>query len=234
MRNLLFYWAFLLGICTNSWGQVVGPLTRRGGTVIGNQLLVTGTKANPQFPVTNHQVEGEARKCLVKTALSQTHVRERTGRNDGVEIRQYLKMLNLPEGTPYCGAFMEWVYRQCGVASNVQAPAVAYSWQKYPNRVVWNKAPIVGKKAPQQGDVAVFAWRQRRGGNYKVRHHSELIIEWQDNEEIEDFVTVGGNTSAPKGVKSGEGVHKKLRDKDMAVVSNHLTSTLLQKPRPLF
>jgi hypothetical protein len=161
----------------------------------------------------------EIRRCLVKTALSQTHVRERTGRNDGVEIRKYLKMLNLPEGTPYCAAFVEWVYRQCGVVSNVQAPAVAYSWAKYPNRIVWNKAPILGKKAPQQGDVAVFAWRQRRGG---VRYHSELVVEWQDDDEVEDFVTVGGNTSSPTNKKI-EGVFRKLRDKDIAAVSDHIS-----------
>ncbi len=169
----------------------------------------------------------------MRTALSQTHVRERTGRNDGVEIRQYLKILNLSEGTPYCGAFVEWVFRQCGVVSNVQAPAVAYSWQKYTNRIVWNKAPVIGKKAPQMGDVVVFAWRQRHSGSYKVRHHTEIVIEWQDDDDIEDFVTVGGNTSAPTNKKI-EGVFRKLRDKDMAVVSDHIASTLSQKPRPLF
>jgi CHAP domain len=217
MRNLLFYWLIFLGICNDSWCQVVGPLA----------------------PPKGRNFEIEVRRCLMKTALSQTHVRERTGRNDGMEIRLYLKILNLPEGTPYCGAFVEWVYRKCGVVSNVQAPAVAYSWQKYPNRIVWNKAPVIGKKAPQRGDVAVFAWRQRNGSSYKVRHHTELVIDWQDDrygepDDVEDFVTVGGNTSAPVGVTGGEGVHKKLRDKDIAVISNHVASTLSQKPRPLF
>jgi uncharacterized protein (TIGR02594 family) len=159
----------------------------------------------------------EIRKCLVKTARSQAHVRERTGKNDGAEVLKYLKMLHLPEGTPYCGAFVEWVYRRCGVASNVQAPAVAYSWMKYPNRVVWNKKPVPNK-APQVGDVAVFAWRQRVGG---VRYHCEVVIDWEDDEEVDDFVTVGGNTSSPTN-KRVEGVFRKVRAKDAAVVSNHL------------
>lgn len=111
-------------------------------------------------------------------AVGQTHVREPTGRNDGVEVRKYLKILHLPEGTPYCGAFIEWVYQQCGISSNMQAHSVAYSWMKYPQWVVWNKGSIRDKKAPQSGDVAVFTWRQRTGG---VRHHSKLVAEWMDS-----------------------------------------------------
>lgn len=196
----------------------------RQSTVGSSQLAVKVNDEDPSYVRVT-------RACLVKVALSQTHVRERTGRNDGVEVRKYLKILHLPEGTPYCGAFIEWVYRQCGINANVQAPAVAYSWMKYPQRVVWNKGPIHGKKAPQGGDVAVFTWRQRTG---TVRYHCELVAEWQDDEEVEDFVTVGANTSAPRWVKvKGEGVHKKLREKEEAVVSNHISGSLEVKPRPL-
>jgi hypothetical protein len=193
----------------------------RQSTVSSSQLAVK----------VNDSQEVEIRKCLVKVALGQTHVRERTGRNDGIEVQKYLKILHLPEGTPYCGAFVEWVYRQCGVNSYVQAPAVAYSWMKYPQRLVWNKGAVFGKKSPQMGDVAVFAWRQRMG---TVRYHCELVAEWQDDEEVEDFVTVGANTSAPIYVKvKGEGVHKKLRQKEEAVVGNHISGSLAVKPRPL-
>jgi hypothetical protein len=147
-------------------------------------------------------------------------VRERTGKNDGAEVLKYLKILHLPEGTPYCGAFVEWVYRHCGVVSNVQAPAVAYSWVKYPQRLVWNKAPVIGKNVPQAGDVAVFAWRQRVG---RVRYHSEIVADWEEDEE--DFVTIGANTSSPV-TKRVEGVFRKVRDKDMAVVANHIAPFL--------
>lgn len=222
MRYVFFYWAFFLGFCDVAYGQVVV----RQSTVGSSQLAVK----------VNDSQEVEMRKCLVKVALGQTHVRERTGRNDGVEVRKYLKILHLPEGTPYCGAFIEWVYRQCGINANVQAPAVAYSWMKYPNRLIWNKGALKGKQLPRAGDVAVFTWRQRTGG---VRHHCELVAEWQDDEEVEDFVTVGANTSAPQTrspafVKvKGEGVHKKLREKEEAVVSNHISGSLEAKPRPL-
>ncbi len=207
MRYLLFYWAFFLGICDGAYGQVVtAPPAPSGGA--------------------------ELRKCLVRTALSQTRVRERTGRNDGGQVMKYLKILHLPEGTPYCGAFIEWVFQQCGLQSNVQSPAVAYSWIRYPNRVIWRNGPSGGRKLPQPGDVAVFAWRQRTGG---VRYHSELVLEWDSDEETEDFVTVGGNTSAPSFVKvKGEGVHRKLREKEEATVSDHVSFGIAPKPRPLF
>lgn len=167
---MFFYWLIFLGLCDVADGQVVNPLPPNGGTKYSTS-------------VTNIS-ETELRKCLVKVALGQMQVRERTGRNDGVEVRKYLKILHLPEGTPYCGAFVEWVYRQCGINSNVQAPAVAYSWIKYPQRLVWNKGAVSGKKSPQMGDVAVFAWRQRTD---TVRYHSELVAEWQDDEEVVYF-----------------------------------------------
>lgn len=207
--------------------MVTPPPPPKGEPVISNwQSALNGRQlAVENKPIAQSRLltaESDVRRCLVKTAMSQTHVRERSGRNDGAEVRGYLKILNLPEGTPYCAAFVEWVYRQCGVVSNVQYPAAAYSWIKYPNRIVWNKAALP-RKIPQSGDVAVFAWRQRRiSGKYKVRHHSEIVIEWQNDDDVEDFVTVGGNTSAPKGISGGDGVHKKLRDKDIAVVSNHI------------
>ncbi len=214
---MFFYWAFFLGFCDVAYGQVVSPLTPKGGI---KQSAISHRQSASLSADDRKLAESDTRKCLVKVALGQTHVRERTGRNDGVEVRKYLKILHLPEGTPYCGAFIEWVYRQCGINANVQAPAVAYSWMKYPNRIVWNKGPIRDKKVPLSGDVAVFTWRQRTGG---VRHHCELVAEWQDDEEVEDFVTVGANTSAPRWVKvKGEGVHKKLREKEEAVVSNHI------------
>ena len=51
---------------------------------------------------------------------------------------------------------------------------------------------------------------------------------------MEDFVTIGANTSAPIYVKvKGEGVHKKLREKEEAVVSNHISGSLEMRPRPL-
>lgn len=201
-----------------------------GQSAVGHQQSALG-KSQGKFEGRKLSAESQTRMCLVKVALGQTHVRERTGRNDGLEVRKYLKILHLPEGTPYCGAFVEWVYRQCGINSNVQAPAVAYSWAKYPPRLVWNKGAVSGKKSPQMGDVAVFGWRQRAGG---VRYHCELVAEWQEDEEVEDFVTIGANTSAPIYVKvKGEGVHKKLRQKEEAVVANHISGSLEAKPRPL-
>jgi len=184
------------------------------GLVIGNQLLETGRKTNSQFPVTNNQVESEARKCLVKTARTQLFVREKTGHNDGAEILKYLKPLGFKEGTPYCGAFLNWVFIQCGVKHHVIAPAAAYHWMKEPSRRLWNMGRPVAKTAPQQGDVAVFNWRKR--------YHCELVIEWVDDEDEEDFMTIGANTSAIKGDGSGEGVHRKIRPKDIAVVSRVL------------
>jgi len=251
---VFFYWLVFLGVCDVADGQVVRQPSGNGQVVVKDGQVVVkngqGVVKGGQEVVKNGQERSllrredkEMRGCLVKTALSQTHVRELTGRNDGVEVRKYLKILHLPEGTPYCGVFIEWVYRQCGTNSNVQSPAAAYSWMKYPQRIVWNKGPIRGKKPPQSGDIAVFTWRQRTTNS--VRHHCELVAEWEDDDEVDDFVTIGANTSAPQTrspvfVKvKGEGVHKKLRDKETAVVSNHISSSFssnkgLLKPISIF
>ena len=70
-----------------------------------------------------------------------------------------ISQMGFREGTPYCGAFLDWVFRQCEVSHHVASP------------------------------------------------------------DEEDFMTIGGNTSAIKGGASGEGVHRKIRPKDIAVVS---------------
>ena len=220
MRYLLFYWVVFLGICADSYGQVVEP------SPLGVPSL-TETSDRPRGGITSEDSEDEVRKCLVNTALGQTHVRERTGNNDGAEVRKYLAVFNYKEGTPYCGLFVEWVYRQCGVLSNVRAPAVARNWIAYPPRLVWNRGYLRGRTV-RVGDSAALKFPQRRGG---FRCHVELVADWQDDDDIEDFVTVGGNTSAPRGVRGGEGVHKKMRDKDMAIIANHISVNFKESPK---
>lgn len=43
--------------------------------------------------------------------LAQVGVRERTGRNDGIKVEQYLNSVGLSKGNPYCAAGQYWCFR---------------------------------------------------------------------------------------------------------------------------
>ena len=213
-------WVIFLGFYISAVGQMVKPpfpptsSVGKGQSALNSRQLARKSNPSAQSPIPISQSSSsvaDSRYCLVKMARSQVWVREKTGHNDGLAIGAYLKPLGFREGTPYCGAFLDWVFRQCGVSHHVASPAVAFSWITDKTRRIWYWGKPISDVVPQQGDVAVFNWRQR--------YHCELIVEWIDDEDEEDFMTIGGNTSAIKGDASGEGVHRKISPKDIAVVS---------------
>ena len=47
-----------------------------------------------------------------KTYRGESHVREKTGKNDGKRIEEYLASVNRKKGDPYCAAGVSWVFMQ--------------------------------------------------------------------------------------------------------------------------
>lgn len=170
-----------------------------------------------------------ARQCVVDRAMTQRHVRERTGRNDGREVEQYLALIGFRRGTPWCGAFVNWCYVQCGQPVSIRSPALAAAWLSDPKRLVWYgaKGALLTARArdgpplpnqPMPGDVAGFRWQ-----SYQIRH-VEVVAEWDTDEDEDEFLTVGGNTSgqAWPGAVRREGVYVKRRQKEDALIANWL------------
>lgn len=194
-----------VGLCTTATGQIL----------VGSRQLAVVSKLLPE------------RRCVVERALSQRHVREKTGQNDGREVERYLALLGYRAGTSWCGAFVNWCYTKCGQRPKVNVPARAASWFADKSRLVYRMGTTVRHfrtsgsdppqpKCPQPGDLAGFSWSGHRVA------HVEMVIEWDADED--EFLSVGGNTAAPRNTGDPrEGVHLKRRNKEDVVVADWLS-----------
>lgn len=230
-RNYIWVYSLvLLGICFVAWGEVVSFTSPRPsasaaapyGEGEGRNGLVTFASAPQSLSASAAAPigEGEKRNCLLKTAKSQLHVRE-VGSNRGKEVEKYLASCGLKAPQPYCGAFLKWCFDQCQIKLDVVFPARSMNWFTDRKRLVWKLGRPLSPQAPQAGDVVGFDfWRTDK--TFRITH-VELVWEWDDDDEVDEFYTIGANTSAPRGVLNPkEGVHLKERDKDRAVVAKWL------------
>lgn len=131
----------------------------------------------------------EQRIKLLNTALTQVGIRERTGNNDGDAVSLYLKYVNLQQGSPWCAAFVSWVYGQQGLSS----PKTAWSPSLFP----------LARQAlnPQGGDVfGIYLSKLDRIA------HCGLVEKRVGNW----LATIEGNTNLT-GSREGDGVYRKIR-----------------------
>jgi len=129
------------------------------------------------------------RQKLVSIALREVGVREKTGRNDGKRVEEYLSTVKLKSPNPYCAAFLSWVFKQEGYAK----PRSGWSPDLVPiSRLTHNPSPanIVGYYFPDLGRVAHVGMIE------KVQH------DWA--------ITIEANTNIA-GSREGEGVYRKRR-----------------------
>jgi len=137
--------------------------------------------------------------CVISTASSQLHVREKTGRNDGKDVEKYLKSTGLKKGSPWCSAFVHWVLEQCDVLNTVTAFSPTAFNRK---NIVYYKNRF--QKEPQPGDVfclySMSKGRIAHTGFYKNRINSKT------------YRTIEGNTSSNSlNNYDGDGVYQKIR-----------------------
>lgn len=152
----------------------------------------------------SHYPISDTFKLSVATLLtSQIGVKEKTGKNDGVEVEQYLKSVGLGKGYAWCQAFLYWGFDNAANALGLKNPmpktaGVLDCWNK-------SKAFQVKKGArPEPGDVFTMDFGKGQG-------HAGFVLE-----VVGEFIhTVEGNTSAdpsfPSEDRDGQGVHKRRR-----------------------
>lgn len=143
-------------------------------------------------------------KLSVATLLTaQIGVKEKTGKNDGVEVEQYLESVGLGKGYAWCQAFLYWGFDNAANALGFKNPmpktaGVLDCWNK-------SKAFQVKKKArPESGDVFTMDFGKGQG-------HAGFVLE-----VVGEYIhTVEGNTSAdpslPSEDRDGQGVYKRRR-----------------------
>jgi len=158
----------------------------------GQSLLET----YPVFPETS-----ELRKKLIDVAASQVGVREKTGNNDGPEIRMYLRETGLSEGYPYCAAGLTWCHNQLSIPN----PESAWSPDWFKTNVVFRRyQPRMTTFKSRPGQVAGFYSESK-----KRVSHVALI----ERESRLHYYTIEFNTNGA-GSDEGQGVRRLIRQKN--------------------
>jgi len=145
-------------------------------------------------------------------------VREKTNKNDGERIAEYLQYTGLPEGYAWCASFVSWTFGQAGF----KEPKTAWSPSLFPSkRVIWNRGSVKRKPfgnlkppdvengksvsndyyTPESGDVFGIYFN-----NLKRIAHAGFVDEWGDKY----LITTEGNTNNG-GSRDGDGVYRKRR-----------------------
>ncbi len=130
---------------------------------------------------------------------SQLHVRELTGRNDGIEVEDYLKYTGLGKGNPWCAAFVSWCYGKACISN----PMSAWSPSMFPKKnLVYQRGSKALTGIPQQGDTFGLYY-----DNLKRVGHVGFVDVWEEGSYL---ITVEGNTNGA-GSREGDGVYRKRR-----------------------
>ncbi len=147
---------------------------------------------------------------LVAVAASQVGVRERTGKNDGPEVRQYLKEVGLSEGYAYCAAGLTWCHNQLKIPN----PQSAWSPDWFKANVVYRRnKPQISPFESLPGQVAGFYSESK-----KRVSHVALI----ESENRQHYFTIEFNTNG-SGSDDGEGVRRIIRKKESVhVIADHV------------
>lgn len=143
-------------------------------------------------------VEPPKKKTLEEIYLSQVGVREKTGKNDGVEVEKYLKSVGLGKGYAWCSAFTHWCLNEAGYDVSKMTAWSPSAYNK--NNIITSKGTFY--KEPKPGDVFVLYYP-----NLKRIGHTGFFHR-QQNSTV--FETVEGNTNQA-GSREGDGVYRKFR-----------------------
>jgi hypothetical protein len=173
-------------------------------------LLVTGSgiyKENDQSVERQQGPTDVAKRAVVREIYTaELDVRERSGKNDGDKVEEYLKQVGLKKGEPWCAAFVCWVYDRAGINN----PNSGWAASLFPNeRVIWARNRVLklggnGYKKnllPQTGDVFGMWFPEK-----KRIAHAGFVDSWTGSW----LITVEGNTNIA-GNREGDGVYRKRR-----------------------
>lgn len=129
------------------------------------------------------------RAKLLRIAKNEIGVREVSGHNDGPRVTAYLRYTGVEQGSPWCAAFVSWVFGQAGYP----APRTPWSPALFPP----------GKRTKQVGPAVVFGIYF---SHLKRIGHCGLV----ERQEGDWLITIEGNTNV-MGSREGDGVYRKRR-----------------------
>ena len=129
------------------------------------------------------------RQKVITIAQQELGVREKTGHNDGPQVKAYLQIVGLKTGAPWCAAYVSYVFAHAGYA----APRTAWSPALFPvSRItsVALPADVFGIYFPEYHRIAHVGIVERLDGDY--------------------CISLEGNTN-PGGSNDGDGVYRRRR-----------------------
>ena len=141
------------------------------------------------------------RICVKSVYYDQIGIRELTGNNDGYHVEMYLEASGLGKGYPWCAAFVNWTFLQCGDTLNLKYPAWVPSY--FPDEKLIKVRGKFQLRNPIFGDL-IGIWNPNKN---RLAH-----IGWYDGENSKYYFTVEGNTNEA-GSREGDGVYRKRRIK---------------------
>lgn len=178
----VFTCCLLLAIVCRSWmpdGNMLNNAKGKGFTILSSLKRDENGKILP------------APQRLIPIAMAELWVREKTGKNDGKRVEEYLASVKLKKGDPYCAAFVSWVFQQAGY----ELPRTGWSPALFP-------AARLAKAAAPGNVFGIYFPALKRIA------HCGLVVSSRS-----DWVsTVEGNTDASGG-REGGGVYQRLRHK---------------------
>ena len=155
-------------------------------------ISVNGLAVRPMLKEQNYTDKQTIfRKKLASTAQQYLGIREKTGRNDGPQIEQFLKVVNLKKGDPWCGAFISWLFHKMGRLK----PRSGWTPDLFPNSRL-TKLALTGNL------IGIYFPEKKR-----IAHVG--MIECLDGDWI---IAIEGNTNL-QGSREGDGVYRKRRHK---------------------
>lgn len=103
---------------------------------------------------------------------SQVGIREK-GSNSGPAVEQYLHYVNLPQGNPWCAAFVCWVFGQ----ANIDNPRTGWSPDLFKgSKVIWDRAESRKLKVESREDEPGTNLPTAQAGSQESRHSRKAYI----------------------------------------------------------
>jgi len=161
---------------------------------------------------------------VVSVASKYTYVREATGHNDGPEIKRWLGYLGLPQGNPYCAAFVVGgCYKEASDTLRITQPlpktarvSTLYSAAKknpYKFKIVSSVRVKQGIEKLAPADVVIWS-HNKLPGNSNWNGHTGVVLTQTGNNA---FTTVEANTSSGNKGSQREGDGVFMRERTLGI-----------------
>ena len=141
----------------------------------------------------------------LEIADTQLFVREKTGKNDGVDVEGYLKTVGLGKGYAWCMAFVYWLFLKAATDLKVTNPVPKTAGVLDCYAKAKKLGYVIDKKDVQPGDQGIMDFGGGKG-------HTFIVTELKGDTHV---YTVEGNTSADPTYagedREGNGVFERNR-----------------------